>query len=125
MSVIKFTIILSTLVVSFVANADFVSSKKTDGEITIKAALELKDKDSVVIVGKIIKEIRSEKYLIVDNNGGEICVEIHKKDMPTEKFDENVDLRISGEIDKDFKPNGDQCDKFKIEAKKVEIVKNK
>ncbi|WP_186645665.1 YgiW/YdeI family stress tolerance OB fold protein [Fluviispira vulneris] len=124
MSVIKYPVFLVSLVVSLGAHSEFVSSKKPDNVMTIKAALELKDKDHVVIVGRIIKEFSREKFLVADSTG-EVCVEINKEIMPTEKFDETNDLKISGEIDKDFKLNGDKCEKFKIDAKSVEILKSK
>ncbi|BBH52285.1 YgiW/YdeI family stress tolerance OB fold protein [Fluviispira sanaruensis] len=124
MSIFKYSLVFGAFFITLGAQAEFVSSKKSDSEMTIKAALELKDKEPVVVVGKITKEIRSEKFLVVDSTG-EICVDIDKKIMPTEKFDETINIKISGEIDKDFKLNGDQCDKFKIDAKSVEIVKSK
>ena len=110
--------------------ADFVSDTTTSNSpISVKEALTKANKTQVVLEGFILSQIRKEKYEFSDGKDT-ICVKIEhskngKKIMPSEDFNKTQKIRIKGEVDKDFEPFGDKCDKVKIDVSNVELLNKK
>lgn len=117
------------LTMSFICTNSYAGFKSDTTQmktISVKEALQKDDKAVVVLEGYILSEIRHEKYEFSDGKDT-ICVEIDdydngKRVMPEKEFDKNQKIRIKGEIDKDFKPFGDKCNKIKIDVKSVDLI---
>ena len=59
------------------------------------------DDQHVVLRGKLLKKVGSEKYDFSDGTGT-IRVEIDKKIFPREPIDDKTQLELQGEVEKDF-----------------------
>ena len=59
------------------------------------------DDQQVVLRGKLIKKVGSDKYEFSDGTGS-IRVEIDAKRFPAEPIDDKVTVEIQGELEKDF-----------------------
>ncbi|QLF93469.1 YgiW/YdeI family stress tolerance OB fold protein [Pseudomonas sp. ABC1] len=68
---------------------------------TVSAALEASDESAVVLQGRIVKRIKDEKYDFTDATGT-IRVEIDDEDWPAATIDENTQVRLTGEVDRDL-----------------------
>lgn len=55
----------------------------------------------VTLEGSIVKKLAKEKYLFTDGSG-EIRIEIENEDLPATPITDNMRVRISGEVEKDF-----------------------
>lgn len=68
---------------------------------SVSAALEAVDESHVVLQGKIVKRLKDEKYEFTDATGT-IHIEIDDEDWPGVAIDENTEVRLSGEVDRDM-----------------------
>lgn len=59
------------------------------------------DDARLVLQGKLIRKVGKEKYLFSDGTG-EIRVEIEEEDFPAVNVDANTNVRIEGEVEKEF-----------------------
>lgn len=82
---------------------------------TIDKVLKMPDESFVTIEGNIIKQIGNEKYL-VQSGKSTIIVEIDDELLMNITVTPQNKIRISGEVDKDFKS-------IELEASKIEIIK--
>lgn len=82
---------------------------------TIDKFLKMPDESFVTIEGNIIKQIGNEKYL-VQSGKSTIIVEIDDELLMNITVTPQNKVRISGEVDKDFKS-------IELEASKIEIIK--
>lgn len=82
---------------------------------TIDKVLKMPDESFVTIEGNIIKQIGNEKYL-VQSGKSTIIVEIDDELLMNITVTPQNKVRISGEVDKDFKS-------IELEASKIEIIK--
>ena len=73
------------------------------------------DDMAVVLRGKLLKKIGSDKYLFNDGTG-EIVVEIEHRDFPAQRVTETTTVEIEAKVDKDF------MRKPELEAKRVTVV---
>ena len=96
--------LLFSLVVGYSLNAvaDYVGASSFP---TLKTVVDVikngKDDQLAVLNGYIIKKVGNEKYIFKDSTG-EIRIEIDKKRMPTQSFDEKTKVEITGEVEKEF-----------------------
>ena len=82
---------------------------------TIDKVLKMPDESFVTIEGNIIKQIGNEKYL-VQSGKSTIIVEIDDELLMNITVTPQNKVRISGEVDKDFKS-------IELEASKIKIIK--
>jgi uncharacterized protein (TIGR00156 family) len=61
-----------------------------------------KDDLDVVLQGRIVRQVRSERYVFTDGTG-EIEIKIDDKRFPAEPIDDKIRVEITGEIEKDFR----------------------
>lgn len=73
------------------------------------------DDMTVVLRGKLIRKIGSDKYTFSDGTG-EIVVEIEHRDFPAQRVTETTTVEIEAKVDKDF------MRKPELEAKRVTVV---
>jgi|GEM_PF-5498932 len=97
----KILFVVSLIIVSFTANAQFVNSLQSDF-ITVKEikkhAFHLAWTDQKVSLnGKIVEQFDEESYWFEDGTG-RIKVEIPRKNMPAVQFDHNTVVALSGEV---------------------------
>ena len=125
----KYCTFISMTLICSNSYAGFVDNTTQKNTVSVKEALKKEDKSTVILEGYILSEIRHEKYEFSDGKDT-ICVEIDdfdngKRVMPEENFDKNQKIRIKGEIDKDFEPFGNKCDKIKVDVKSVQLLDKK
>ena len=108
-------IIVASLAAS-IAMAGGFTSKHSSETISAKEALKLNDDTKVILEGKIKSHIKSDKYEFVDKNGDVIVVEIGDKKWGNITANEDIPLRIRGEVDKDIT-------KMEIDVDSVEIIR--
>lgn len=60
-----------------------------------------RDDQMVTLTGHVVRQIGRQKYLFRDGSG-EIRIEIDRKAMPSEPFNEKTRVEISGEVEKEF-----------------------
>lgn len=60
------------------------------------------DEQRVAIEGKLLRQVGEDKFLFTDGTG-EIVVEIDTDDHPSFIFSENLEVKISGEVDHEGK----------------------
>jgi uncharacterized protein (TIGR00156 family) len=83
---------------------------------TVAEVLKNPVDDMVVVVrGKLVKKIGSDKYLFSDGTG-EIVVEIEHRDFPAQPVSEKTTVEIEAEVDKDY------MRKTELEAKRVRVL---
>ncbi|WP_103604777.1 NirD/YgiW/YdeI family stress tolerance protein [Campylobacter concisus] len=99
-----------------IAMAGGFTSKHSSETISVKEVLKLNDDTKVVLEGKIKSHIKSDKYEFIDKNGDVIVVEIDKNKWGNITVNEDIPLRIRGEIDKDLM-------KTEIDVDSVEIIR--
>lgn len=81
---------------------------------SVAAALEAADETSVVLEGRLLRQIRGEHYEFADVSG-KVEVEIDHEDMPAQAIDQNSRVRLIGEVDRElFKRN--------IDVERVELL---
>ncbi|APJ04129.1 NirD/YgiW/YdeI family stress tolerance protein [Silvanigrella aquatica] len=126
---LKISVIIFATFSVFHAFADYIGKGSTPTPTSVAEVREKTDGTYVVLEGYIISQLGKDKYEFSDSKNRKevLCVEIKKHDkgkkiMPDKDFDESQKIRISGEVDKEFKPFGNKCDKIKIDANKVELI---
>lgn len=112
--------LLFSLVVGYSLNAvaDYVGASSFP---TLKTVVDVikngKDDQLAVLNGYIIKKVGNEKYIFKDSTG-EIRIEIDKKRMPTQSFDEKTKVEITGEVEKEF------LHSVEIDVDSIKFIKN-
>lgn len=101
--------------------AQYTGPSSTDRIYTVKEikenASQLDKSDELVRVrGFIVKQINKDTFQFQDKTGT-IKIELKKKYMPAEPFDEKTELILTGEVDYDF------LEGTEIEVEEVEFVK--
>ena len=82
----------------------------------ISAALELKDDTPVILFGRIEKQLGDEKYLLNDGTGA-IVVEIDDDEWNGLTVTPKMNLKVTGEIDREL------LEKPEVDVSKVEEAK--
>ncbi|VVN97093.1 YgiW/YdeI family stress tolerance OB fold protein [Pseudomonas fluorescens] len=67
--------------------------------VTVAAAQAAPDDTPVVLQGHVIQKLKGEKYEFKDATGT-ITVEIDDEDLPPVGFNENTQVKLTGEVDK-------------------------
>lgn len=87
---------------SSLAAAQYVGPGTTPVYTSIAEVLRSAPDDAAVdLQGTLVKQVGKEKYLLSDGKD-QIRVEIDAKDFPTVRIDEHTQVRIRGEVEKDF-----------------------
>lgn len=82
---------------------------------TVAEVLKTSQDDQVVTLkGKLLKKVADEKYIFSDGSG-EIRVEIDDDLITTVKVDNNTEVHIVGEVEKDF------LEDLEIEVKSIKL----
>ena len=99
-----------------IAMAGGFTSKHSSETISAKEALKLNDDTKVILEGKIKSHIKSDKYEFADKNDDTTIIEIGDKKWGNITANEDIPLRIRGEVDKDIT-------KMEIDVDSVEIIR--
>lgn len=110
----KITLLVMTMMLAVPAYAGFQQTEPT-ALTSIEKVLKMPDESFVTIEGNIVKQIGNEKYL-VQSGKSSIVVEIDDELLMNITVTPKNKVRISGEVDKDFKS-------IELEASKIEIIK--
>lgn len=98
------------------AMAQYTGPGSQPAQSSIKQILENPVDDmAVVLRGKILRQLSSDKYMFTDGTG-EIRVEIDTKLFPATAINETVQVELSGEVEKDFMESPE------IDAKALRVI---
>nr|WP_199066452.1 NirD/YgiW/YdeI family stress tolerance protein [Chromobacterium sp. ASV5] len=109
-------VLLAAAFLPFAAYAEFTGPGAVAPLTNAAAVDKAADDAPVTLEGKIVRQLHHEHYEFRDAGGKTVTVEIDRKRLPAEKFDQNTRLRIHGKVDKEW--NG-----RKIDVKRVEILR--
>lgn len=107
--------LLLLLSMTTTASAEFVGPGASTGKVTVKSIAKMKDDVNVMLEGYIIKKTRPEHYIFKDSTG-EIEIEIDDDNFKGVKVTPQTKVRISGEVDKDWRSKT-------IDVDSVELIK--
>ncbi len=96
------------------ASAGFEGPGATPKVVSVASVNDMGDDAKVILEGYLTKQIKDEHYIFKDNTG-EIEVEIDDEDFRGEKVTPKTKIRITGEVDKDWKS-------IKIDVDYLEIL---
>lgn len=73
------------------------------GPVTTVAEIFKNSRDDqiVTLTGNVVRQVGRQKYLFRDGSG-EIRIEIDRKTMPSQPFNEQTRVEITGEVEKEF-----------------------
>lgn len=110
----KIAILVVMMVLAAPAYAGF---QQTEQAIitSVEKVLKMPDDSFVTIEGNIVKQVGNEKYL-VQSGKSSIVVEIDDELLMNITVTPKNRVRISGDVDRDFKS-------IELEASKIEIIK--
>lgn len=110
----KIAFLFMAMMMAVPVYAGFQQTEQT-AVTSIEKVLKMPDESFVTIEGNIVKQIGNEKYL-VQSGKSTIVVEIDDELLMNITVTPKNRVRISGEVDKDFKS-------VELEASKIEIIK--
>lgn len=115
-----FVLMAALVPMSTLSYGQYTGPGSTEKMFTIQEiqgqAAELDRKDvKVKVQGFIVKQIKGDKYEFRDKTGS-IRVEIDKDKLPARSFDENTELILIAEVEKDL------FQSVKLEVEKLEFV---
>ena len=110
----KIAILAVMMVLAAPAYAGFQQTEQA-AITSVEKVLKMPDDSFVTIEGNIVKQVGNEKYLV---QSGKSCivVEIDDELLMNVTVTPKNRVRISGEVDRDFKS-------IELEASKIEIIK--
>ena len=82
---------------------------------TVSAALAASDDTPVVLQGHIVQRLKDHERYEFKDATGTITVEIDDEDLPTMPFNEKTQVKLIGEVDKNFMSR-------EIDVDRVEII---
>ncbi|WP_428357465.1 YgiW/YdeI family stress tolerance OB fold protein [Methyloprofundus sp.] len=97
----KISTLILALVISSSAYADFVGPGASSYLVTVQAAYDLEDDETVILEGYLVSKVQKEVYVFKDSTG-EIDVEIDDKILNNFKVTPDMLIRIRGEVDRDW-----------------------
>jgi len=115
-----FVLMAALLPMATLSYGQFTGPGSTEKMYTVQEiqdrATELDRKDvKVKVQGFVVKQIKGDKYEFRDKTGS-IRVEIDKDKMPARSFDENTELILIAEVEKDL------FQSVKLEVEKLEFA---
>ena len=103
------------LIAATAAHAQYAGPGAAPAATSIKAILAKPvDDQRVVLSGRVLKQVSSDKYLFTDGTG-QIRIEMDSDELPAQTFDEKTEVEIIGKVEKEF------LDSPEIDVKSVSV----